>query len=127
MESNHSRPLLLLDNSSMTDVLGEGEFSCRNMTFDATRAILEMFEENEVRKGFINTHIENIIFGYLGIAQRNYRFEEVHHMAVGQEALAFKLYVTPSETQPIIESEDGVEAKKIQNVYVYCQYVTRVK
>jgi hypothetical protein len=48
-------------------------------------------------------------------------------MAVGQEALVFKLYVTPSETQPIIQSEDGVEAKKIQNVYVYCQYVTRVK
>jgi hypothetical protein len=48
-------------------------------------------------------------------------------MTIGQEALAFKLYVTPSETQPIIQSEDGLEAKKIQNVYVYCQYVTRAK
>lgn len=127
MTTAQSRPLLLLDNSSMTNVLGEGEFSCRNMTFDETRAILEMFHDDEVRKGFINTHIEHIIFGYLGIAQRNCRFEEVRHMEVGQEALVFKLYVTPSETQPILHSEDGVEAKKIQNVYVYCQYLTRVK
>ncbi len=127
MVSNRSRPLLLLDNSSMTNVLGEGEFSCRNMTFDETRAILEMFEEDEVRKGFINTHIEHIIFGYLGIEQRNYRFEEVGHMDVGQEALVFKLYVTESETQPIIRTGGNLEAKKIQNMYVYCQYLTRVK
>lgn len=127
MEFKHTGPLLLLDNSSMMNVMGEGEFSCRNMTFDETRAILDMFEENEVRKCFSNTHIENIIFGYLGIAQKNYRFKDVHHLSVGQEALVFKLYVTESETQPIIHSEDGVEAKKIQNIYVYCQYLTRVK
>jgi len=127
MENSRSRPLLLLDNSSMTNVLGEGEFSCRNMTFDETRAILEMFDEEEVRKGFINTHIEHIIFGYLGIAQHNYKFEEVGHMEIGQEALVFKLYVTESETQPIIHIRADLEAKKIQNVYVYCQYITRVK
>ena len=39
----------------------------------------------------------------------------------------FKLYVTPSETQPIIQLENGAEAKKIQNIYIYCQYITRVK
>lgn len=127
MDCNFSRPLLLLDNSSMTNVLGEGEFSCRNMSFDETRAILDTFEEREVRKGFINTHIENIIFGYLGIENKNYRFEEVGLMKVGQEALVFKLYVTESETQPIIHSENHLEAKKIQNIYVYCQYLTRVK
>lgn len=127
MERKHTKPLLLLDNSSMTSVLGQGEFSCRNMTFDETRAILDMFGEDEVRKGFIDTNIERVIFGYLGIAQKNYQFREIHHMSVGQEALVFKLYVTPSETQPIIHSDDGVEAKKIQNIYVYCQYLTRVK
>ena len=46
---------------------------------------------------------------------------------VGQEALVFKLHITPSETQPIVQLENGVEAKKIQNIYVYCQYLTRVK
>ena len=127
MDHRHGNPLLLLDNSSMTNVLGQGEFSLRNMSFDETRAILEMFSEDEVCKGFIDTSIEQVIFGYLGIGRKNYRFREVRHMAVGQEALVFKLYVTPSETQPIIHSEDGVEAKKIQNVYVYCQYLTRVK
>jgi hypothetical protein len=127
MERKHAAPLLLLDDSSMTGVLGEGDFSCHNMTFEATRAVLDTFGEGEVRKGFVNTHIEHIIFGYLGIEQKNYRFQEVTHMAVGQEALVFKLYVTPSETQPIIRSQDGTEAKKIQNIYVYCQYLTRVK
>ena len=127
MDHRHGNPLLLLDNSSMTSVLGQGEFSLRNMSFDETRAILEMFGEDEVCKGFIDTSIEQVIFGYLGIGRKNYRFKEVRHLAVGQEALVFKLYVTPSETQPIILSEDGLEAKKIQNVYVYCQYLTRVR
>jgi len=48
-------------------------------------------------------------------------------MRVGQGAIVFKLYVTPSETQPVIQADDGVEAKKIQNVYVYCQYVVRTE
>ena len=28
-------------------------------------------------------------------------------------------------SQPEVEAADGVTAKKIQNVYVYCQYITR--
>ena len=46
-------------------------------------------------------------------------------MRPGQDAIAFKLYITPSETQPVIHADDGVQAKKIQNIYVYCQYITR--
>lgn len=123
----HNKPLLLLDNSSVMTVLGEGEFSCHRMSFDETRAILDMFDEEEVRICFTNSDIQNVIFGYLGIAKKNYKFKEAHHLSVGQEALVFKLYVTPSETQPIIHFDDGWEAKKIQNIYVYCQYLTRVK
>ena len=51
-------------------------------------------------------------------------------MQPGQDAIVFKLYVTPSETQPIIydaAKDENFEAKKIQNIYVYCQYLTRVK
>ena len=48
-------------------------------------------------------------------------------MRPGQDGIVFKLYVTPSETQPVIQADDGVEAKKIQNVYVYCQHLVRVK
>ena len=122
----HDNPLLLLDNSTAMTVMGEGEFSCRRMTFDETRAILEMFDEQEVRKCFTNAEITNVIFGYLGIENKNYKYKEAHHMHVGQEALIFKLYSTRSETQPIIHVDD-MEAKKIQNIYVYVQYMTRVK
>ncbi|NLB91191.1 MAG: hypothetical protein GX786_08245 [Clostridiales bacterium] len=118
--------LLLLDNSSMMNAIGQGEFSCRNMSFDETRAILEMFENEVIYKCFSNTHIEHVIFSYLGIDQKDYAFKNVKQLEVGQEALVFKMYVTESETQPIIY-EDGIEAKKIENIYVYCQYITRTK
>lgn len=123
----HDNPLLLLDNSSMMTVIGEGEFTSHRMTFDETRAVMETFDEDDVRICFSNSDISNIIFPYIGIVSRNYRFKEARHMHVGQEALVFKLYTTPSETQPIITFDNGVEAKKIQNIYVYCQYLTRVK
>ena len=120
-------PLLLLDNSSMMTVIGEGEFSSHRMTFDETRAVLDSFAAEDVRICFSNSDINNIIFPYIGIENKAYKFKDVHHMHVGQEARVFKRYITPSETQAIIEFDGGVEAKKIQNVYVYCQYITRVK
>ena len=48
-------------------------------------------------------------------------------MHVGQDALAFKLYITPSGTQPIVFGDDGQQAKKIKNLYIYCQHVVRLK
>ena len=123
----HDNPLLLLDNSSMMTVIGECEFTSHRMSFDETRAVLETFDEDDVRICFTNSDIVNIIFPYIGLESKNYRFKEARHMHVGQEALVFKLYVTPSETQPIIQLENGAEAKKIQNIYIYCQYITRVK
>ena len=120
-------PLLLLDNSSMMTVIGEGEFTSHRMTFEETRAVLDSFAEEDIRICFHNSDINNIIFPYIGIENKAYKFKEVHHMHVGQEALIFKLYVTPSETQPIVQFDGGIEAKKIQNIYVYCQYLTRVK
>lgn len=123
----HDNPLLLLDNSSMMTVIGEGEFASHRMSFDETRAVLETFDEDDVRICFTNSDIVNIIFPYIGLESKSYRFKEARHMHVGQEALVFKLYVTPSETQPIIQLDNGAEAKKIQNIYIYCQYITRVK
>lgn len=123
----HDKPLLLLDNLSASQVMGAGEFQCRRMTFEETRTVLEMFEETDVRLCFRNTDIVNVIFPYLGIENKHYKLKEAHHIAVGQEALVFKLYTEQSETQPIIDFDDGWEAKKIQNVYVYVQYMVRVK
>lgn len=124
---NSDKPLLLLDNSATMTVMGEGEFQCRRMTFEETRAVLETFPEEDVRLCFSNAAIVNNIFGYLGIENKKYKHKEAHHIAVGQEALIFKLYNAPSETQPIIDFDNGWEAKKIQNVYVYMQYLIRVK
>lgn len=122
-----SLPLLLLDNSSMMSVLNEGEFKCFNLTFEEAKHILEIHDEADVLQCFNNYDIETIIYDYLGIAKREFTYKHIRNIRPGQDAIVFKLYVAPSETQPIIQADDGVEAKKIQNVYVYCQYLTRLK
>ncbi len=124
---NQSLPLLLLDNNSAIAVLNEGEFMCHNLSFDEAKHILDVHEEVDVYQCFNNYGIETIIYDYLGITKRNFIHKEVRNMSPGQDAIVFKLYISPSETQPIIKADDGVEAKKIQNVYVYCQYLTRLK
>ncbi|MBE6758049.1 MAG: hypothetical protein E7552_05825 [Ruminococcaceae bacterium] len=124
---SESLPLLLLDNSSMMSVLNEGEFQCHNLSFEEAKHMLDVYNEKDVLQCFSNLDIETIIFDYLGVAKREFTYKRIRNMRVGQDALVFKLYITPSETQPIIQADDGVEAKKIQNVYVYCQFLTRVK
>lgn len=119
-------PLLLLDNGSMMSVLNEGEFRCKNLTFEEAKHILEIHDEADILRCFNSQDIENVIFNYLGVEKRNFTYKHIRNMRVGQDAIVFKLYITPSETQPIIHADDGVEAKKIQNVYVYCQYLTRL-
>ena len=109
-------PLLLLDNSSMMTVLNEGEFKCFNLTFEEAKHLLEIYDEEQVLRCFSNSDLETVIFDYLGATKRNYTYKRVRNMRPGQDAIVFKLYVTPSETQPIIHADDGVEAKKIQNV-----------
>ena len=122
-----SLPLLLLDNSSMMSVLNEGEFRCHNIPFEEAKHMLEVYDTKDVLQCFSNLDIETIIFDYLGVAKREFTYKRIRNMRLGQDALVFKLYVTPSETQSIIQADDGVEAKKIQNVYVYCQFLSRVK
>ncbi len=126
MQDLNSLPLLLLDNSSMMSVLNEGEFRCRNLSFEEAKHILEIHNESDILRCFNNSDIETVIFDYLGVAKCNYTYKRIRNMRVEQDAIVFKLYITPSETQPIIQADDGVEAKKIQNVYVYCQYITRL-
>ena len=122
-----SNPLLLLDNSAMMSVINRGVFKCTDVTFEEAKAILEMHEEDDVLQCFTNLDIQNIIFEYLGIRKRNYQYKHIRDMKVMQDGLVFKLYVTPSETQPIIVTDKGNEAKKIQNIYVYCQMISRIE
>lgn len=125
MNNNQQHPLLLLDNSAVMTVLNEGEFKCYNLSLDEAKEILEVHEEKDILRCFSNADIENVMYEHLGIAKRNFEYKKIYSMRPGQDAIVFKLYITPSETQPIVRV-DGVEAKKIQNIYVYCQYLTRI-
>lgn len=126
MNNSQSLPLLLLDNSAAMTVFDEGEFKCDNLTLDEAKHILEIHDETDVLRCFSNADIENVMYEHLGIAKRNFEYKKIRSMRPGQDAIVFKLYITPSETQPIVRV-DGVEAKKIQNIYVYCQYLMRLK
>lgn len=121
-----SKPLLLLDNSSTMTVLNQGEFKCQNLSFEEAKSIIEMHDESDILRCFSNADIETVIYDYLGVSKRDFAYKRIRNMRPGQDAIVFKLYVTPSETQPVIQADDGVEAKKIQNVYVYCQYLMRL-
>ncbi len=120
-------PLLLLDNSSMMSVLNEGSFKCYNLSFEEAKHILDLHDDTEILKCFSNPDIEAVIFDHIGAAKRELTYKKIRNMRPGQDAIVFKLYITSSETQPIIQADDGVEAKKIQNVYAYCQFLTRTE
>ena len=121
-------PLLLLDNSSSTAVFNVGTYKFTNISFEEAKHILDVHDEkDDVLRCFSNQDIETIIVEYLGVARREFTYKKIRNMRPGQNAIIFKLYITPSETQPVIQADDGVEAKKIQNVYVYCQYVVRIE
>lgn len=127
MANTFDKPLLLLDNSSMMTALNDGEYKCENLTFDAARAIIDMHDEKHILQCFSDVAIETVIFDYLKVSKRDFTKKRIRNIRPGQDAIVFKLYITPSETQPIIKTEEGAEAKKIQNIYVYCQYLTRLK
>ena len=127
MKNAENLPLLLLDNSSMISVMNEGQFKCYNISFEEAKHLLEIHDEDEFIKCFSNPDIETVIFDYLGVTKRNFEYKKIRNMRPTQNAIVFKLYTTPSETQPVIQADDGVEAKKIQNVYVYCQYLVRIE
>ena len=124
--SNHELPLLLLDNVSMSQVVNEGEFKCSMLTFDEAKAIIEMQEQDEVVRCFKGEQLEEVVFKYLDINGAHYAYKKFTNMRSGQHAIVFKTYITPSETQPIIETAYGSQAKKIENIYVYCQHIVKI-
>lgn len=119
-------PLLLLDNSNMNTLFNEGAFKCTNMTFEEAREIISMYEKDEILLCFTHPDTYDIIFNYIGIPKKDYEYKQIRNMRVNQDGIIFKIYTTPSETQPIIHVDD-VEAKKIQNIYVYCVHIARTK
>ena len=125
--ANHDKPLLLVDDNNILSIINEGEFKCFNLTFDEVHAMLDTYPEDAVAKCFSSFELEEIVFDYIGAERKNYLQLCMTNLQVDQYAIAFKLYRTPSETQPEVMTINGAHAKKIQNVYVYCQLITRTK
>lgn len=120
-------PLLLLDNDALAHILVNGDYRFTALTFEEAKAIIDMNFDAEVDRCFSSEELERIIREYIGIERREFKFNPTKELQIGQDAIAIKLYVTPSGTQPIILGEEGEQAKKIKNVYVYCQHVVRLK
>lgn len=120
-------PLLLLDNGTLAYILGEGDYRFANITFEEARAIIEMKGKSDIVRVFANPDLQNTMSNYLGIEERDFTYAPIQGMGIGQDAIAFKLYITPSGTQPIVLGEGGQQAKKIQNRYIYCQHIVRLK
>jgi hypothetical protein len=110
----------------MNTLFNEGEYKCTNMTFEEAREIIGMYNKEDIILCFSQQDTYDIIFNYIGIPKKDYEYRHIRNMRVNQDGIIFKLYITPSETQPIIHV-DGVEAKKIQNIYVYCVHISRIK
>ena len=68
----------------MMSVLNQGEFKCSNMTFEETKAVLEMYDEDDILLCFTNNDIKHIIFNYLGIERKEYTYKHIRNMRVGQ-------------------------------------------
>ena len=102
-----------------------GDYHSTNLSFEEAKAIIDMYDAGDILRCFTDRATEQVLHDFVGIEPRNFAYKPIRKMRVGQDAIAVKLHITPSETQPEVEASDGVTAKKIQNVYVYCQYITR--
>ncbi len=120
-------PLILVDNANILSILNEGEFKFSALSFEEAKAIIDMHDEDDVIKCFSGYELKKVVFDYLNVTDRDFKYEPITDMKVGQDAITFKLYRTPSETQPVITTAAGGVAKKIENVYVTCQYISRLK
>ncbi|MBS6642012.1 MAG: hypothetical protein KH366_00345 [Clostridiaceae bacterium] len=127
MGDSKNIPLLLLDSQTLSYVLGNGEFRFTNLKFDEAKAIIEMNGLENVVRCYINPEIDMALRNYVKVEETAFPYQETHEIMVGQDAIAIKFYVTASGTQPIILGDEGQQAKKIRNVYVYCQHVIRLK
>lgn len=125
MANKNYTPLLLLDNSSM-HVVGVGNYKVQAISFEDAKAIIDMFDEEDILRCYTDRAIDQVIHEYVGVNDRDFTYKRIRAMRPGQVAIVFKQYVTPSETQPVIEAAPGIQAKKIQNIYIYCESVTRL-
>ncbi len=111
-------PLLLLDNGTLAYIIGNGDYRFTNIKFEEARAIIDMKGEADVVRVFANPDLEHSMYEYLGIQQGNFQYAPVRSMKIGQDAIAFKLYITPTGTQPIVLGRRRTAGQKNQE-YVH--------
>ena len=104
-------PLLLLDNSSMY-VVGSGDYHSTDLSFEEAKAIIDMYDTPDILRCYTDRAIDDVLCEYIGIQQREFAYKPVRKMRVGQDAIAIKRHITKSETQPEVQADDGVTAKK---------------
>ncbi len=122
---NKTNCLLLFDNDSMSAV-GNGTYKIDTVSLDEAKSIIEVFADVGVCCCYSDRMIDKVLTDYLNINIDEFEYGEIFHMEPGQSAIVFKRYITPSESQPVIETAEGVQAKKIQNIYVYCEYINKL-
>ncbi len=119
-------PLLLMDNSSMY-IVSEGEYKVERCSFHEAKTIIEMFDKDDIVRCYTDRALDTVLYDYIGIEHREFPYKKFHTMRPGQTGIIFKQYITKSETQPVVEPEPGIQSKKIENIYIYCEYITRMK
>ena len=80
----------------------------------------------DVLRCYTDREIDRVVHDYVGVEDRNFPRKKISRMRPGQVAIAFKQYITPSETQPILDLDGGAQAQKIENIYIYCEIITRM-
>ena len=65
-------PLLLLDNSMLAYILGNGDYRFTNIAFEEAKAIMEMKGTADIVRVFSNPELEHIMFEYLPLFQPNH-------------------------------------------------------
>lgn len=118
-------PLLLLDNSSMY-VVGAGDYHSTDLSFEEAKAIIDMYDTPDILRCYTIAPLTTCCANTSASSKGSSLTSRCVKWRVGQDAIAIKRHITKSETQPEVQADDGVTAKKIQNVYVYCQYITRI-
>lgn len=123
--SKDGLPLLLLDNSTMS-VIGKGTYKVEPVSFKEAKDIIDTFSAEDVLRCYTDNTIDQVIHDFVGVEYRDFLRKKIREMRPGQMAISFKQHIETSASQPIVEPEKGIEAKKIQNIYIYCEIITRM-
>lgn len=122
-----AHPLLLLDGKALMQVLANGTFKVQSITFEEARAIIDMhMGRDDIISCYDNLSLDKVVHEYVGVPKRDFPYRAATGMEEGQDAIVFRQHITESVTRPIVKTSYGNEAKKIQNVYIYCELVSRL-